>query len=119
MNLPTQGQVAAFGRHVLTFAAGGVTFASTLHIISADQATTISTSLGHIANGFNELAAGIGPLVAMASGLYAAWSASNKSRVQSVAKIPGTVVVTEPQLATAVPANNVVSNTDNKVISSK
>lgn len=39
------------------------------------------------------------------------WINRNKALVQSAAAIPGTVVVTTPELAQSTPENNIVSNT--------
>lgn len=116
MNFPNQAQIAAFGRHVLTFAAGGVTFAATLHLITSDQASTISDSLNHIATGITQIVIGVGPLVALVSAAYSAISAGDKARLASVAKIPDTTVVTTPNLAKEVPAANVVSNAEHEVV---
>jgi hypothetical protein len=44
------------------------------------------------------------------------WNNRNKALVQSAANVPGTVVVTSPELAAATPdQNNIVSNTNVEV----
>lgn len=86
MQLPTSGQVAAAGRHVVSFIAGGVTVAAGLHLLSGTNASTITTSVQHIEAGVAEIAAGLGPLVAILSGWYAAWSASHIQQLKSVEK---------------------------------
>jgi hypothetical protein len=84
MNMPNQGQVYAAGRHVLTFAMGGVAFAAALHIVSEGDIATISKSISQISDGVAQIAAGLAPLIALASALYASWSASHKSQVAAV-----------------------------------
>jgi hypothetical protein len=112
----TSNQIAAGARHVATYAAGAVTAAAALHLLSAGDATTLQTSLEHIANGVSEIAVGVGPLIGLASAAYAWLSASLKKQAQSVASTPGTVVVTTPALAAATPEKNIVANTENKVV---
>jgi len=89
------GQYAAAGRHVLTFAMGAVTAAASIGIVTAGEAGTLTTSLGHIGTGVSELAAGLAPLIAMGSGLFATWSASHKSQIASINALPGVKVVAE------------------------
>lgn len=84
MDLPNSGQVAAFGRHVASYAAGAITAGAVLHIISSGDASTLSDSLSKISTGVADIAAGVAPIVAMISGIYAAWSASHKSQVTAV-----------------------------------
>jgi hypothetical protein len=84
MNLPSGAQVAAFGRHVATFAAGGATLLATMNIVSAGDATTIAHSVDQISAGVAQIAAGVAPLVAIGSGLWAAWTASQRKQIQAV-----------------------------------
>lgn len=117
MEMPTQAQLAAFGRHLLSYGAGAATAAAAFNLISSGQAMVITTSLQHIGNGVSEIAVGVAPLVSLATGLFAAWTASHKSLVEAVAAIPGTTVVTTPQLAAATPDHpNIVSNKENAVV---
>lgn len=94
MDLPNSSQVAAAGRHVLTFAMGGVSFLATVNILSPSDATTVTASVTQISHGVAEIAAGLAPLVAMASGFYSVWTASHKSQIAAVNNaIPGVKVV--------------------------
>lgn len=95
MNLPSQSQVNAAGRHVLTFTMGAVSAGAALHVVSAGDATTISNSLSQISSGVAEIAAGLAPIIALLSGWYAAWSASHKSQIAAVNAVPGIKVVSE------------------------
>lgn len=102
MELPNSSQVAAFGRHVATYAAGAITAVSVLHIVSAGDAATLSDSLNKISSGFASIAAGLGPIIALVSGWYAAWSASRKSQIAAVNATPGVKVVSETAIAKVV-----------------
>jgi hypothetical protein len=92
-------QVAAAGRHLLTFVSGGVSGAAavlaTLHVVSAGDVATIANSLTQISNGVAEIVAGLAPLVAIASGAWAAWTASHTSQIAAVNAVPGIKVVKE------------------------
>lgn len=55
-------------------------------------------------------------LLAIGAGVYGLWVNRQKAIVMAASNIPGTVVVTSKELATATPdQNNIVSNTDVKV----
>lgn len=106
----TASQVAAAGRHVASYAAGAVTAAAAFHLLSTQDAATLQTSVQQITNGVSEIAAGLGPIIALLSGFYATWSASHKQQVKAVASVPGTTVITTPEIAAATPETNIVSN---------
>jgi hypothetical protein len=74
---------------------GAITAAAALHIVTADQASTISTSVTQIGNGIQLIAAGMAPLIALATGLYSAWTATHTQQIASVNSIPGVKVVSE------------------------
>lgn len=95
MDMPNSSQLAAMGRHIVTYAAGGITVAATLHVISAGDASALTNSITQISNGVAEIALGLGPIIALASGAFAAWTASRKSQVAAVNAIPGVKVVAE------------------------
>lgn len=113
MRLPTQSELAAAGRHTLSFSMGAVAAAAALHLFTGDQAATITTSVTQIGNGVAEIAAGLAPLIALATGAYATWTASRKSQmaavnndktngVKVVPETSPTPAVTEPIIAPAV-----------------
>lgn len=94
MQIPSASQVAAAGRHVVTFVMGGATFLATLHVISSSDTTTISHSVTQISNGLADIIAGVAPLIAIGSALWSAWTASHKSQIAAVNNsIPGVKVV--------------------------
>lgn len=96
MKLPTQAQLAAFGRHIVSYAAGAVTAAAALHLLTPGQAGTITTSVQHISDGVSQIAVGVAPLISMASGLYAAWKSSHPQILKAAEKIPGVQIVQKP-----------------------
>lgn len=55
-------------------------------------------------------------ILAVAAAGYGWWQNRPKAIVQSAAAIPGTAVVTTPELAKATPENNIVSNANMKVV---
>lgn len=95
MQLPNSSQVAAFGRHIATYAAGGITAVAVLHIVNAGDAATLSDSLSKISTGVAEIASGLAPIIALVSAWYATWSASRKSQIAAVNATPGIKVVSE------------------------
>jgi hypothetical protein len=104
-------QVAAFGRNILSFALGSVSAAAALHVVAPADAASLSGALNQIAAGLSSLVAGVSTLVAIGTGLYAAWTASNKSQISAVAANPAvkSVVVSTPALADSIPSNKVIS----------
>ena len=96
MNTPTQAQLAAAGRHVLTFSMGATAAVAALHVISSDQASTITTSVTQIGNGVAQIAAGLAPLIALATGAYATWTASRKSQMAAINDDKGNLVKVVP-----------------------
>ena len=96
MNIPTQAQFAAAGRHVLTFSMGATAAVAALHVISSDQASTITTSVTQIGNGVAQIAAGLAPLIALATGAYATWTASRKSQMAAINDDKGNLVKVVP-----------------------
>lgn len=87
MDVPTKSQVIAAGRHALTFAMGGITAAAALHVISPSDATSATAAVNQISAGLASIIAGLTTLVGIASGLYAAWSASPLSQIFAVKKL--------------------------------
>lgn len=102
-------QAKAFGRHVLTFAAGGVTLFAAIHVISPGDAGSATQALSDIGEGATKIIAGVTTLIGLVSALWAAWSASPLSQLVAVSKNPGVekVIVTDPKVAASVPSNKV------------
>ncbi len=76
MNVPTQDQVLAGGRHVVSYVAGGVTMFAALHIITAGDSQSAVAALNKIGSGFAEIVAGLATLSSVVAGAYAAISAN-------------------------------------------
>jgi tetrahydromethanopterin S-methyltransferase subunit D len=104
-------QSIAFGRHVLTFAMGGVTVAAALHVINANDAANASQAISDIGTGLAKVIAGLTTLIGLVSAFYAAWSASPFSQLLAVSENPSVekVVVTTSALANAVPSDKVTT----------
>lgn len=86
MNLPTQSQYISFGRHVISYAMGGITMFAALHLISGGDATNLTSALNQLSHGAAEVITALGTIIATVSGIYAAWSASPLSQLLAVAK---------------------------------
>lgn len=110
LSVPTLGQASAFGRHVLSYAMGATTAAVALHVINGDQGTTIAGAISQIASGITSIAGGVSTLIALGSGLYAAWTASPLRQMLAVAANPDVAKVVAPKIADAVPSAKVVKS---------
>jgi len=110
MNLPTMGQASAFGRHVVSYAMGAVTMAVAFHAISNQDGTSITGAIGQIVNGVTSIAGGVSTLIAVGSGIWAAWTASPLRQLLAVAANPDVSKVVAPTIADAVPSNKVVKS---------
>lgn len=91
----TASQLAAAGRHVVTFIAGGVTCLAALHVVSAGDAATIGSTLTRIGNDVVDICAALAPLAAIVSGWYATYKASKNQQIKSVNAIDGVKVTHE------------------------
>lgn len=76
MNAPTQDQVLAAGRHVVSYAMGGISMFAALHLVTGGDAQSATNALNTIGHGFSEIVAGVATLATIASGTYAALAAS-------------------------------------------
>lgn len=102
MNLPSSAQLAAFGRHVVSYGMGVVSCLAITHIASPDQAQSASNAIMQISQGVALIVSGVTTLAAFASAIWASGSASLKSQIASVQQAPqAQVLVTDPKLATA------------------
>lgn len=144
MQVPTQDQLKASGRHVLTMVAAVIGTLAALKVISAGDAANLQSSLDQISHGAAEFLTGVTALVVALSGAYAAISANpiwqllrgakaisadptlaaqvpletKQEMVKATDKLPGVdSVVASPEIANAVPSNTVQSSEDVKVVS--
>lgn len=119
MNLKlTIGEVPAGARHVATAIGTVVSMVGVLHLLPADQVAALKASIDKITDGFSGLWTVLGPIAMAAATKYAMKSATPESQAASLTQqIPGTVVVTSPELSKALPTNEaVVSMNDVKVV---
>ncbi|MEO6381990.1 MAG: hypothetical protein ABIO35_08330 [Nitrobacter sp.] len=102
-------QYKAAGKHVASYAAGGISVAVALHFISPGQATDISENIGHVTTGINELVKGLSGLLATGTLLYtslrAAHNASPSSQVTSVVANLSAPQITQAANAVADPTS--------------
>lgn len=112
----------AAGKHVASYAAGGVTVAVAWGFLSSSQGSDLTTDVNMITHGVGEVVKGVAGIAAALTPLYTAWRAAHNATppVQASnleAAVPGTIVVTSPEVAAQSPSPNVVSNTSMKVVS--
>lgn len=75
--------------------------------IAPDKASAIVTNILAV----------VGPLMVLGGIIWTGFANTEKALVQSAAAVPGTVVITTPELAKATPEqNNIVSNTETKAV---
>lgn len=112
----------AAGKHVASYAAGGVTVAVTFGLLNSNQGIDATADINSIASGVESIAKGVAGLLAILTPIYTMWKAANNASAVGQAAglrqaVPGTTIVTSPEVANALPDDhNVVSNTDVKVI---
>lgn len=111
----------AAGKHVASYAAGGVTVAVVFGLINQGQGVDATADINSITNGIESIAKGIAGLIAIATPIYTAWKAANNASPAGqaaalTAAIPETRIITTPEVAKAVPSDKVMSNEDVKVV---
>jgi hypothetical protein len=84
MNFPSNDQLVAIGRHVVSYAMGGITVLSVTHLVSSDQANQLGQSVNQISQGVALIATGLAPILAIVSSVYASWAQSQKSHIAAV-----------------------------------
>jgi hypothetical protein len=112
MKMPTTDQINSFLRHVYTATATAVSVLAMVGLSQGD-ATALGDAVHKIGDGIASIVAGVGILIPIASGLYAAWSASPFSRllwakknpeIAKVEAVPGTAMAT---LANSIPGDKI------------
>ncbi len=77
MKIPDQSQVLAFGRHIISGAAGAVAYASLFHLFqNPADAANATQAINQIGHGFTEIIGGVGVLVPIGMGVIAAVKSS-------------------------------------------
>lgn len=84
LSIPTPDMMAAFGRHVISYAAGAITIGVGVHILSPDQGSSIGTALGQVVSGLTTAAGGIATLASIGAALYAAWTSTKNAQIAAV-----------------------------------
>jgi hypothetical protein len=104
MNAPAISQVAAIGRHVVTFFAGAA--ACFVAWRAGGGGESVSASIGHVADGLTNIGTALSTLAGVASAAYAAYTSSHSQQIRAVNAIDGVKVVSENApgaVVTAVP----------------
>ncbi len=89
----TQDQLSQFlaaGKHAISYGAG---FATAFGLLTQVNATDIATDFDHIFNGIKEIATGLGPLVTLAMGWWAAHNSTMRAKVAAVREAQPQVLV--------------------------
>ena len=113
MITPTVDQINSFLRHVYSATATAISVLVMVGLSQGD-ATAIGEAVHQIGDGIAKIVAGISILVPIASGLYAAWSASPFSRLMQAKKNPQIEqVIVKPNtpaatLAESIPGSKIV-----------
>lgn len=115
MNLPTQNQVNTGIRYATAIAGTAITiFGLQAKGITFDQVKALIQALGDVVNYLVIALTSAGALWASIKGVSSASPASQAASL--TASVPGTVVVTTPEIAAATPnAPNVISNTETQL----
>ena len=125
MNAPNQAQIFAVGRHLVSYAAGGITVAAggvgilySLHGVTAEQAASLTSAFSDLGHGLTTMAGAIGTIASIAMAVWAAMSSSPAAQAQAIiSAVPGTKIVTTPELAAATPNEPaIMSSADSKVV---
>jgi hypothetical protein len=74
-------QYKAAGKHVASYAAGGVSVAVAFHYLSPGQGDDITTNLNSIFDGIKEIAIGTGGLITVLTPIYTALRAARNASV--------------------------------------
>ncbi len=111
--MPTQAQLHSALRHVYTAVGTGTAVAIAFGLSQGD-ATAIGEAVKQIGDGVASIVAGVATLVPIVSGIYAAISASRKSRlkdldadpeIERIKTVPGTTAAAE---AAEIPGTKVI-----------
>jgi len=112
MQLPTSDQVNSALRHVYT-AAGTATAVLVMVGLKQGDATALGNAIHQIGDGVASIIAGVGALIPILAGFFAAWSASpfskligmrNNPEIEKVKAVPGTPTAA---LAATIPGDKI------------
>lgn len=100
-------QAKAAGKHVASYAAGGVTVAVAFHFLSPTQGGDLSQNIGLVTDGVTKIATGIAGIIAVLAPVYTALKAANNaspsSQVASVVQNLSAPQITQAANAVADP----------------
>lgn len=100
MNIPTQAQVYAAGRHVFSFGAGVIATAAMWGLVSQTDAASLTDALTHVANGASEMFKGLIAIIGVLTPIYTAWRASHSANPSE--QVKAVIKLTPEEAAAAV-----------------
>lgn len=111
----------AAGKNFASYAAGAVTMLVGVHLLTPTQATDATNDINSIVSGIEAIGNLIGLITGILTLVYtmlkSAYNASPIGQATGLRQaVPGTTIVTTPEIAAAIPDDNVISNTEVKVI---
>lgn len=110
----TWGQYKAAGRHALSYAAGGITVAAAMGLISQGDSTTLMAGLNQLVDGLENVVKAVGVIAGVLVPIYTTYkathSASPQEQLKTVAAMPEIKgIVATPALAAETPSAKVVA----------
>lgn len=93
-------QYLSFGKHLISYAAGGATIMGVVAVGGVNVDTLVS-SFDHIFTGLKEISIGLGPIIAAGMGLWAAHKQSAAVKIADVTAMPGNPQIIVPPTAPA------------------
>lgn len=117
----TWSQVKAAGRHVGSYAAGIISALVAFRLLSPQQGADLTQNVTTLFTALQSAAEAVAGIVGTVAPIYFAWRAAHSASPVEQAKslketVPGTTIVTSPEVAKAVPGPEVVANTEAVVV---
>jgi hypothetical protein len=108
-------QYKAAGKHVASYAAGGLTVAVAMGLLTSSQSADANADINSIVDGLQSVLKGVAGLIAVATPIYTAWMAAHNAspqvKLNSVAAMPEVKkIITTPEVADATPSAKVTSS---------
>jgi len=98
------GQVNSFMRHIYTVAGAIAAVVGGASFMDPHAVQTVLTAVHQIGDGVVSIATGVAALVPIASGLYAAWTASHTNKLVAIAADPQTAPAVKQVVTAALKA---------------
>ena len=108
LKMPSEGQLIAFGRHVVSYSMGAISAGVTFHVLSQGDASNAGNAITQISTGIGSVIAGVTTLVGVIMGVWSAWKSSPFAQLLQTSKLlgnEGTIMIKDPELAAKLPPN--------------